>query len=252
WLRHDHPHGAHNASTMEATAPLPFVVQLDACSPDDVIDAAVLEAFSSRAFPVARTIKLARVRLSASLLPPTASAFLEVSDEGVTSRLACGNGWMLRSVRYTNGSARLTALATTTALAKSILAAASRDAVEAVSPDTASFGFWHRGQHRAKHSERALPIERWGDIRGNYANANAVALDELMNTDPALIEGRLALLFGPPGTGKTTLIRSLADAWREWCTPEYVLDADRLLGDPEYLMRVLLDADDDETDDSKR
>jgi hypothetical protein len=234
---------------MEAATPLPFVVHLDAYSPDDVIDAAVLQAFSSRAFPVARTITLNRVRPSATLLPPTATALLEASDEGETYRLACGDGWMLRSVRSANGSARLTAVANSVALAKSVLAAASRDAVDPLPSDTASFGFWHRGQHSAKHAQRALPIERWTDIRGNYAAANAAALDDLMKADPTLLEGRLALLYGPPGTGKTTLIRALADAWREWCTPEYVLDADRLLGDPEYLMRVLLDTDDD---DSKR
>jgi hypothetical protein len=231
---------------MEATTALPFVVHMDAYSPDDVIDAAVLEAFSSRAFPVARTIKLARVRPSASLLPPTATPCLEATEDGETYRLACGNGWMLRAIRHRNGSARLTAVATSVALAKSILAAASRGAVEPAPADTACFGFWHREKNSAKHSERALPIERWAEIRNNYAAANAEALDALMDTDAALLEGRLALLYGPPGTGKTTLIRSLADAWREWCTPEYVLDADRLLGDPDYLMRVLLDSDDDD------
>jgi hypothetical protein len=187
---------------MEATTPLPFVVHTDAYSPDDVIDAAVLEAFSSRAFPVARTIHLARVRSSATLLPPTASAVLEASDEGETYRLACGNGWMLRAIRYSNGSAGLTAVATSVAVAKSVLAAASREAVDPAPADTASFGFWHRGQHRAKHAERALPIERWADIRSNYAAANAAALDALMDTDPALVEGRLALLYGPPGLGR--------------------------------------------------
>ena len=231
---------------MELTTPLPFVVHMDAYSPDDVIDAAVLEAFSSRAFPVARTIDLARVRSSATLLPPTASPCLEAAQNGITYRLATGTGWMLRSVRHANGTARLTVVATSVALAESILAAASRDALDPAPDDTATFGFWHDGQRRAKHAERALPIERWADIRGNYAAANAAALDALMQTDPALLEGRLALLYGPPGTGKTTLIRSLADAWREWCTPEYVLDADRLLGDPDYLMRVLLDGEDDE------
>ena len=235
---------------MEATTPLPFVVHVDACSPDDVIDAAVLEAFSSRAFPVARTITLARVRPSATLLPPTASACLEATEDGEIHRLATGNGWMLRSIRYANATARLTAVATSVALAKSILAAASRGAVEPAPHDTACFGFWHRGKYGPKHSSRALPIERWSDIRSNYAATTVTELDTLMETDPALVEGRLGLLYGPPGTGKTTLIRSLADAWRTWCTPEYVLDADQLLGDPDYLMRVLV-AEDDEHD-SKR
>src|SRR5262249_53772320 len=141
-LRHDPGHGAHNAAYMEPTTALPFGVRMDACSPDDVIDAAVLEGFSSREFPVARTITLRRVRSSAPLLPPTASAFLEATEDGETRRLACGNGWMLRSVRYANGSARLTAIATSVALAKSILAAASRDAVADAPPSTACFAFW--------------------------------------------------------------------------------------------------------------
>jgi hypothetical protein len=233
---------------MEATTALPFVVRMDACSPDDVIDAAVLEAFSSRAFPVARTITLRRVRASATLLPPTASAFLEATEDGETRRLAAGNGWMLRSVRYANGSARLTAIATSVAVAKSILAAATRDAVVDAPPSTACFSFWHHGKYGAKRDERALPIERWADIRDNYAAANATELDALMSIDPAMLEGRLALLHGPPGTGKTTLIRCLADAWRDWCTPEYVLDADSLLADPSYLMKVLLKGDDDDED----
>ena len=67
----------------------------------------------------------------------------DADADGDTYRLACGNGWMLRSVRFANGSAALTAVATSVALAKSILAAASRDAVEEAPANTASFGFWY-------------------------------------------------------------------------------------------------------------
>jgi hypothetical protein len=231
---------------MEVPTPLPFVVRMDAYSPDDVIDAAVLEAFSSRAFPVARSLDLARVRSDATLLPPTATPSLEAVDARATYRLACGTGWLLRSVHFRTGSARLTVVATSDALAQSVLAAASRDAVESAPLDTASIRFWHRGPDCSKRFERVLSIERWSDIRDNYAAASSGALDALMSTDPALLDGRLGLLYGPAGTGKTTLVRSIADAWRSWCGVEYILDAERLFGDPDHLLQVLLEEDDDD------
>jgi hypothetical protein len=54
----------------------------------------------------------------------------------------------------------------------------------------------------------------------------------------------------PLSAGKTTLIRTIADAWRTWCNVDIVLDADAMLGDPDYLMHVLLDTDD--RNDNKR
>ena len=145
---------------------------MDAYSPDDVIDAAVLEAFSSRAVPGSpdhqtRSGPLRRHRCSrrrrhpVSRRPRTArrSPVWPAGTAGCCAR--SGTATARRGSR---------SLATSVALAKSILAAASRGAVATRArrtPPASASGT--ASKHGAKHSERALPIERWTEIRHNYA-----------------------------------------------------------------------------------
>jgi len=236
---------------MEPQNPLPIVVQLDDTdSPVDVVDAAALAEFVAGTHPVARTVKLTRVRADATLLPDCVVPVRDATAPWQTSVLSRGDGWTLHTMRWPSGRAQLTVSAVNREVADTILRSATRDAVETAPEDTSKFGFWHLGRRGATRSERALDVEAWAEIRGNYAGECLASIDRLMVADPALDEGRLALLYGPPGTGKTTLIRAVADAWREWCSVDIVLDADAMLGDPDYLMHVLLDTEGD--DDDKR
>jgi hypothetical protein len=95
---------------------------------------------------------------------------------------------------------------------------------------------------------RHLPVDArpWDEVRGLYPSAVRAALDALVAHRPAQDEARRLLLWhGPPGTGKTSAVRALLHAWRDWADGVVVTDPEALLTRGKYLRRVLLEQDDD-------
>ncbi len=82
-------------------------------------------------------------------------------------------------------------------------------------------------------------------LRTRSARSASVAesMDRLMKVTPESISGRLLLLHGPPGTGKTSALRTLARSWRDWCQVDCVLDPERLFNDVGYLMDIAIGED---------
>ena len=239
---------------MDSANPLSLAVGLDSYDdPADAIDALFLGEFVAGRFPVAKTIRLPRTRDAARLLPPGVEVTRTADDDGRRCHLASGRGWSLRANRYKDGSAVVTVIADRATVATTILEAvvAESRAPEA-DADTEPVSFWHAAEPVARRTVRRIATRRWSEIRHNYTASVATSLDRLLTTDAGRLDGRLVLLHGPPGTGKTTALRALAHAWKDWCGLEYIVDPERLLHEPSYLMHVATRDNDWESDDDER
>jgi uncharacterized protein DUF5925/ATPase family protein associated with various cellular activities (AAA) len=215
----------------------------------DVVDLLALDAFVTGREPYGRTTYLEGVRADATFAPDDARIVRDAVEEDGHGRLSVGDGWTLHVTRWKQSRrARVTVTAISAELAESVLAGATDGAVEEPEPadDSVPIGFWHFGPHGPRRVQREIDAAPWEKIRGNYAGPVARALDRLMAVDGSAVNGRLLLLHGEPGTGKTTALRALAQQWRSWCQVDCALDPERLFSDPAYLMSVALGSDDDE------
>jgi hypothetical protein len=215
----------------------------------DVVDLLALDAFVTGREPYGRTSYLENVRADAALTTDDARIVRDAVEEDGHGRLSVGDGWTLHVTRWKQSRrARVTVTATSSELAESVLATAVENAVEEPEPatDSVPIGFWHFGPHGPRRVQREIDAAPWEKIRANYAGPVARTLERLMTIDGTAVNGRLLLLHGEPGTGKTTALRALAQQWRSWCQVDCVLDPERLFADPAYLMSVALGSGDDD------
>jgi uncharacterized protein DUF5925/ATPase family protein associated with various cellular activities (AAA) len=215
----------------------------------DIVDLLALDAFTTGREPFGRTRYLENVRTDAPLTTEDARVVRDAVEEDSHGRLSVGDGWTLHVTRWLQSRrARVTVTAVSAELAESVLETATLNAVEDPEPasDSVPIGFWHFGPHGPRRVQREIDAAPWDKIRENYSGPVGATLDRLMELDGSVVNGRLLLLHGEPGTGKTTALRALAQQWRNWCQVDCVLDPERLFSDPAYLMSVALGSGDDD------
>ncbi|MFD4142338.1 MULTISPECIES: DUF5925 domain-containing protein [unclassified Streptomyces] len=217
----------------------------DSDSPSDVVDALFLGRFAKGEQPYSHSSTIDRVKPGATMLPAGATVLRAARDDDRSATLAEGDGWTLLISRWNRG-ADVTVTAVSADLAETVLKEATDNATDEPEPqpENVTMGFWYVSPRRGPHrTTRQIAAGTWEEVRPNYTAPVADAMDRLMKVTPDDIAGRLLLLHGPPGTGKTSALRTLARSWRDWCQVDCVLDPERLFNDVGYLMDIAIGED---------
>ncbi|SCL41580.1 ATPase family associated with various cellular activities (AAA) [Micromonospora pallida] len=231
----------------EPVVPLPAVLRYDdADTPCDVIDALALADFITGRHPWSQTVRLPRARPDAQLVPADGHLLRTAIEARQRSQLLGGDGWTARVVTWKGHGAEVTVTAVSGEVGQSALDRIVAGATAAEDAGSGRIGFWHQSPRRgAQRDVRTVTTPEWATIRDNYTATARREFDRLMAVTPENVLGRLVLLHGAPGTGKTTALRALAHAWRQWCQADCVLDPDVLFADAGYLSEVAVGNDDE-------
>jgi hypothetical protein len=214
----------------------------------EALETLSLDAFIRREQPFAHSARLDAVRDDATLLPPGTGPTMSVVSNTGETHLALGDGWTVHASRWRSGGGFVMVTAISAELAKSVLGLATEGAQPAPEPEDerVDIGFWHLTSHGPRRRSRPITAATWPEIRSNYKAAVATAVDQLMALGPEQVNGRILLIHGAPGSGKTTVLRTLARQWRAWCQVDFVLDPERLFSQPGYLIEVVMGQGDDD------
>jgi hypothetical protein len=89
----------------------------------------------------------------------------------------------------------------------------------------------------ARHTE-FIQCPEWSEIRENYTDSTFNGVSRLIEMEKPWERGRLIIFHGPPGTGKTYVLRALLMKWRDRFDPLLITDPERMAANPAYYYEV--------------
>lgn len=114
---------------------------------------------------------------------------------------------------------------------------------------TVNISFSIHSMDGANISSRQIQCPTWNEIKENYPY-NHEEIDRLFTVDDPDKYGKFVFWHGPPGTGKSYLIRAALQRWKMNVRCMYIVDPENFFNNANYMQEVLLhrpsDADDDD------
>lgn len=152
-------------------------------------------------------------------------------DAALSVSVYPGNGYQLAAVGATPDAAQAAMVAARVFIPDRTYA----------DPTAVDVSFWSydpmMGGNRYVRNLERLP---WSDTEDNYPSAVRATLGDMCRWTSAPPTGRLMVFHGPPGTGKSRYLQTLASEWSDWCAVHYVVDPDMMFREASYMTRVML------------
>lgn len=105
--------------------------------------------------------------------------------------------------------------------------------------------FWSYNGKNGTATSRDLRADDWENIAENYSKDTRENFESLLENFLTR-NGKLIVFAGPPGVGKTTLIRALVKKWDKEVACQYIIDPETFFnGPPNYMMDLILNNNSD-------
>lgn len=110
-------------------------------------------------------------------------------------------------------------------------------------PSQVKFAFWQMDPDDGCHvTYNRLECPEIDDLRANYSSRVFDEATHIAGLEKPYVHGKIMLWHGPPGNGKTYLIRAFSRliSERHKVCPEVIIDPEALFAQPKYLTSLLL------------